>query len=273
MPDKASGGEKTETSSTNATEIKIGDKVIPVKDIENLLSQQAAMTQESQKIAALRNTADKYGVSVEDYVRNAEGAIAITAKLMEDGTLDEHGNLVRGEVKKMDDTHVSPLNVQAQHTEVKADPRLDGLVKAVDELSKKLVDRDKDITSVMKLGLKRDIMTAHPELTDREALAVLDNLHQNPNKSVWDHAKEAVETKKLQERESEEVYAKKFGIDIDTWRKRNEQKTQGKEGASAIIGEKKLVFGSRARLHGGKEKIATPREAMVKFMNERLHSN
>jgi hypothetical protein len=274
MADNDGGGEEKNVSPTNATELKIGDKVVTAKDVENLLNQQASLTQESQKVAALRSVADKYGVNIDTYVKNAEGAIAIASKLMEEGVLDEHGNLVKKEEgKQLGVGDGNRLNLDGhQKTEIKPDPRMDGLVKAIDEINKKLTTRDKDITSVMKLGLKRDIMAAHPELNDSEALAVLDKLQENPNKTVWEHAKEAVENKKTFERELEEKYAKTFGVDIEQFRKRNEQKIQGNEGASAIVGEKKIVFGSRKRLYD-KDKVATPREALVKFMNQSLHNN
>lgn len=272
MSDKTGTGDGNGDGSRNdGAKLTVGEKEYTAKDVENLLARETSLTQESQKVAALRNAAEKYGVSVEDYVTNADGALGIAAQLIEDGVIDNRGKLIKKE-EKPDKDHVDPLTIGHQQAQSKEDGRLAGLIKAVEEQNKTIEELRKDNTNVLKLGLKRDIMIQHPELTENETLAVLDRLHENPRKSVWDHAKEAVENKKTLERATEESYAKKFGIDIEQWRKRNDKTTQGNEGASAIVGEKKLVFGHRKNKYD-KDKTASPKEALMNLMRERgIHS-
>lgn len=268
MPDKKGTGEGATPTDGSIT---VGDKVYTAKDVENFVNREAALTQESQKVAALRNAAEKYGMSPEDYVRNAEGSFAVTTRLMETGVIDEKGQLVekKPDVKTGGDANVDGDGHPVKGaTQVVSDPRIDSVLTALEKINGRLDANGKDMDNVMKLGLRRDIMAAHSELTERDAVAVLERFERNPHKNVWDHAKEMVDEKKSSEREVEECYAKKFGIDIEEYRKRNALNIQGEgEGAAAIVGERKLAFKHRANFVG-KDKAITPRQAMEEHISK-----
>lgn len=273
MSDKDGVGEG---KNPNDGSLQIGDKVYTAKDVENLVNREAALTQESQKVAVLRNAAEKYNVSVEDYVKNAEGAFGVTTRLMETGVIDEKGQLIKDQPDGKDKNNPT-FKGDGQgdgENQVIADSRIDTVLSALSDINKRLDNElpalRQDADNVMKLGLRRDIMSAHSELDEKDAVAVLERFERNPRKDVWEHAKDYVEDKQVYERDQEERYAKRFGVDIEQYRKRNEQNVQGEgDGAAASLGERKLAFKHRAGFVG-KDKAITPREAMEAHISKKL---
>jgi len=271
MPDNKGTGEGDKGTPTDGS-LQVGDKVYTAKDVENFVNREAALTQESQKVAALRAAAEKYNMTPEDYVKNAEGSFAVATRLMETGVIDEKGQLIEKKPDgNADDDPTKKGDGQSfigGAQQVVSDPRLDTVVQALEKINERLDNTSTDMDNVMKLGLRRDIVAAHSELNEKDAVAVLERFERNPHKTVWDHAKEFVEDKKTAEREAEERYAKKFGINIDEYRKRNEMNVQGEgEGAAVVVGERKLAFSHRAHAVG-KDKAITPREAMVEHIKK-----
>lgn len=271
MPDKDKGGEPGKANDT-LEQLNVDGKVVTTEDVKNLLDQQASLTQESQKIAALRDAATKYGMSPEDYVKQAEGTFGVIADLMKEGVIDEKGKPIKEKSDPNvagDDSTVKGDGHLQQQQQQTHDPRLDTLMGKIDSLIKHREDDRKDLDNMLKFELRRDIMTKHSELDERDANVVLQKFDQNPHKSVWDHAKDIVEAKKDLLREEEERYAKKFGIDIEQYRKRNEQNVQGDgDGVAAILGERKIAFKHRVKQLGGPDSAMTPRQATEEFLKK-----
>jgi len=279
-PNKAGGQGDGDAGSKSAGDngqitVKVGEenRTLKSEEVVNLLNQQAGVTQEGQKIASIRDAASKYGMEAEDYVKQAEGSFGALTKLFDAGMIDKDGNILKGPDKvEGNDDGSNAGNVVVKDTGSTGAGSVDEAVgasekrmgKTIEVLTKTVEGLTKSVENTMKLGLKREVMHKHPELSEGDVLNVLDFAQANPNKNLWDHAKDAVDAKKTRGQELDERYAKKYGVDLDAWNARNNLNEQGADGggAAAVVTGKKVTFGAKR----GDKNAVSPKQATLEFM-------
>lgn len=260
--DKVAGSEGTPgvTAAEIVIELEGGEKkVLKSEDVKNLLAQQASVTQKAQKIAAIEDAAKKYGLEPEDYVGHAEGAFASVTKLMELGLIDEKGEPIeRKEVTK-------PANVLVTPVSKTKDSSDDPVVKALEQINQRIKGIEEDQTRMMRISLGKDIRAKFDNLSDEDVSKVLGTAMNDPKKSVWQHAEDASNAKKVGEGELEKAFAKKYGINLEEWNANKIREQTADGGASALVAGKKISFRKPSK---GGENVVTPKEAMKEFLRK-----
>jgi len=253
--------------------VKIGEesKTLKAEEVVNMLNQQAGVTQESQKVAAIRDAASKYGMDAEGYVEQAEGSFGTLTKLFDAGVIDKEGNILKPDGDKGILPDPDP-NKDGDHKPDPANANIEAIVDAVSKRMEKTLEvltkgqegLSKNVQNTMKLGLKREVMAKHPELNEADVLNVLDSAQANTKKTLWDHAKDAVSAKATKTEEMDKHYAEKYGVNLEEFNKRNALKEQGADGggAAAVVVNKKISFKAKR----GDDKVVTPKQATIEFM-------
>ncbi|MHA2068910.1 MAG: hypothetical protein ACXABY_31495, partial [Candidatus Thorarchaeota archaeon] len=149
--DQEGGGPKGNVS----LEVEIGGekKTVTAEDYVNLVNMQEGATKKSEAAAAAIKAAERYGVSVKDFVEHAEGTMGAFTTLVDQGVIDNTGKVITkqelDDLSKKDDGIVS-----------KDDVPLTGILKKIDTASKALEGIEGRIESVEKDQLRilhRDI--------------------------------------------------------------------------------------------------------------------
>lgn len=263
-----SGDPKGEGSSNVAgvegkvvLEIEGEKKEFEAKDVENLLAQQAGVTQKAQSIATIIDAAKKYGLDPEDYVGHAEGAFSVMNKLMDDGVIDKEGNLVAtGEtsvVKKEDPSKVTPLQPKVGQSE-----DLSIITKALETIQTKMEGLEKDQVGMMRVNLEDKILAKHKELTSNDVSKLVGVAMNDPSKSIWQQAEEMVKVKGDAKGEVRKEFATEFGIDLEKWDANKILEQEAGGGAAAVLAGRKISFGAK---RGDKDAV-TPKQAMLELM-------
>lgn len=260
------GGEKSNVAGTEGKiVIEIGGekKEFEAKDVENLLAQQAGVTQKAQSIATIIDAAKKYGLDPEDYVGHAEGAFSIMTKLMDDGVIDKEGNVVATEGKDVSKTEDPLKGTPPQSTkELEGSKELSTITKALETIQTKMEGLEKDQVGMMRVNLEDKILAKHKELTSNDVSKLLGIAMNDPSKSVWQQAEEMVKAKGEAKGEVRKEFATEFGIDLEKWDANKVLEQEAEGGAAAVLAGRKISFGAK---RGDKDAV-TPKQAMLEFV-------
>ena len=249
--------------------VKVGDeeKQFSAEDVSNLLAQQGEATKRSQQVASVLDLAARYGVSVEDLVHNAEGSFGLMAKLVDEGIINDKGEIIKksSEGRKTEEESLFRTGDPSPGGDKKFEVAAKALMEPFEERLKRLEETNarlrSDNTNLMRLRISDRIETAYPDFTQRDIAAVFSRAEQERDKSILDHAKDVAEEKKAEAAEQEAKFAKKYGIDIEK-AKENQIFEQDPTGAAAgVIGEKKVSF------KRGKDSV-TPAQASKDFLEK-----
>ena len=268
--DKGQEKDKTGGNEPQSLKIKIGDdeKTFTSDDVTNLVNQQASATKVSQVASLLNKVSEKYGVDPDTYVTQAEGAFAVMAKLIEDGFIDETGNVVEGKVvKKTADLQVKDVKaIPGSTAGLVGEERIAAIVaKAIGPFQEKIDGLEDDLSRMYRLDLERQMATKHPELDEDDVSRVFGTAMRDKKKNLWQHAEDFVKGKQAKVLALKREHAKEFGIDLDEFEARNKLKELEKEGGSGavIMKGKKLSFGGR--ISKDSKDTITPKEATQAF--------
>ncbi len=267
--DKGSKGGDGLPGSPPVTEItiKVGEemKTFSAKDVAALVGQEATMTENLQKVAPLIKAAEKYGVDPEAYVVQAEGAFSRFGELMDEGVLDDAGTLIKKGPEKVapvsDSIPIVPVVPVVAGTPTPVSTKFeDTVMVALTDIGKRQGKLEESQGEIMKMNIDQELRKQNPELDNEDVLRLFARAKVRPEKTIWDHAKDAVAGKKVQREVIRKDLAKEMGIanleEFDKLNKLKEQEAEG--GASAVVKGKRLSF------FGGKDSI-TPGEAMRKM--------
>jgi len=75
--------------------ITVGEKTYSAEQVTEMISGQAAATKIMQKFAPIQQLAEKYNMSVEDLPGQFEGSAGAISRLIDEGLLDDHGQIVK----------------------------------------------------------------------------------------------------------------------------------------------------------------------------------
>jgi hypothetical protein len=234
-------------------------------DVQNLLNQQASATQKSQQAKAILDSAERYGLSVDDYLANAEGSFNVMTKLLDQGIIDEKGNVVQAEPKQKSEeprqpqTQTDPLpkgrmDLDEKKLRVILEPLLQPLV---DEMK----TNRKDTVTLMRLRIGDQLQSKFPELTDADLSTVFAQAEREPKADLVDIAKGLVDDKLQRKAELKAEVAKELGLNPEELEKQRAFEQDPEGGMMAGYEEKQFSF------KRGKER-ANPKQAMKEFIRK-----
>lgn len=263
--DPQGGGKSNDAGAEGKIVIEIeGEKKeFEAKDVENLLAQQAGVTQKAQSIAMIIDAAKKYGLNPEDYVGHAEGAFSIMTKLMDDGVIDKEGKVVATEGEGAPKKEDPPKGTPPQSTKkFEGSEELSTITKTLETIQTKMEGLEKDQVGMMRVNLEDKILAKHKELSSNDVSKLFGIAMNDPNKSVWQQAEEMVKAKGEAKGEVRKEFATEFGIDLEKWDANKVLEQEAEGGAAAVLAGRKISFGAK---HGDKDAV-TPKQAMLEFI-------
>lgn len=279
--DEESGKKDKET--TVVREIEHEGKVYTVEDVKNLLAGQKSATEKSQSVAGIVAAAQRYGVDVETYLSQAEGAFGVMNQLIEKGVIDRKGGVLQ---KKEEEKRASAgqgddlsrlFNEQNQQGQGGGGSAMDEgkiaeivakalgpLTEGMKTLGARVESVDKTQGDLIRLDLQKRIRKEHENLSEDDVSRVFGFAMKDDTKSLWDHAKEFSAKKTEETTKLRGEHAKEFGVNLETFdqNKLNQQSADG--GAGAMFKEKKFSFDKKD------DKTLSPLEAAKSFVDSQV---
>lgn len=274
---KEANGEGGGEAPKLTLEIDGEEKTFGADDVINLVKQQASATQSSQKAAPIIRAAERYGVDPEVLLQQAEGAFGLVSQLMDQGVINEKGELVQKGSASGDEGEDDPLATLFGGAKDKGKLEKDGqnsggidqtqflstvqrvVEKALNPLQEKIKSLEQDQTSLVRSDIERKLRSKYEGLTSEDVDNILRQATRDGRKSLLDHAEQYVNGMKSREQQLREKHAKEFGIDLKEWEQRNKEREQHPDGISAVLKGRKVSF------RGGKDTVH-PRQALHEFM-------
>lgn len=277
------GGGSGEGNDSTLT-IKLDDgteKTLGPEDVKNLLAQQGKVTQMEQQFAPMKRILSKYGIDkVEDYLSNAEPALAVVADLMEKGIIDEQGQVKQagrqshqaskqsgqrdqaGSRSETDDFDFEGLFNQERSDSASNDRASATIRKALEPIAQKQRELEDGLNALYTARLVDRVHQKYPNtgLEDKDVRRLLSEA-SSQRKDFWEVIENEVEGRKTQERELRKKHAEEFGIDLESWEKKRQSGEAEKKSLGDWLGERKIAFGQRKKKLG-EDKAVTPLEAM-----------
>ena len=261
-----------------AGKIEVDGKNYSVEDVQNLVKQGAAATQKTQEVAGVLAAAEKYGVDIDTYLGQAEGAFGVMSQLIADKVIDEKGTVIKQEpAKPTDDSLGGELdldklfNLPAGDTKGLAgvdkvaaivakalEPQLDGIKK----LSEKVAAVDKTQGDMIRLSLEEKVVSKFPNLKPNDVSQVFGNAMQDRGKSLWEHAEIASKAKASDLGVLREEHAKEFGVDLTKFDENKLKEQEAGGGAGVMFKGKKFSFNAK---HGDKDSVS-PAKAAAEYI-------
>lgn len=233
--------EPTKDAPTEITiEIDGKPETLTAEDVVNLKAQQASATQKTQSVAAITQAAEKFGMTPEEYVAQAEGAFGVMGNLIDDGTIDNTGAKI---VKTAPIVPADDKSFNLQPAPSKVEERVEKLEKLLSSIPGEFESLRQDQTHILRSDLQRQVQSKHPELNDDDVSRIFATAMNDPKKeNVWQHAEKFVVKKTALRADDREKFATEFGIDLKQ-HDENKLRQASPEGAAAhIVKGKKLSF-------------------------------
>ena len=256
---KIEEGDHSGDGSKGAGKIEVDGKEFSVEDVQNLVKQGASATQTMQEVAGIKAAAEKYGVDVETYLGQAEGAFGVMNQLITDKVIDEKGDRITKEpVKKpaegdlKGDTDLEKLfNLSGVDSKgLQGADKVAAIVAKVLEPSmegiKKLGERvaavDKTQGDMIRLNLEEKVTSKFPNLKPEDVSLVFGSAMQDRSKSLWEHAETASKAKASSVSTLRGEHAKEFGIDLEKFDENKLREQEAGGGAGVLFKGKKFSF-------------------------------
>jgi len=231
------------SNETKSIVVKVGeeDKTFTAEDVSNLLAQQASATQKSQEVAGITQAAERYGVSVDELLENAEGSFTLMNTLIDKGIIDEQGNIVE---KKGKEPEVDPKpKPQVPGTTPTSEEKImEAVLKAQNPLMQEVEKLRNDNVLLMKLRLQDKAQDAFDNLAEEDVARVFTIAENDRNKSFMQHAEAYSKAKAEKRAELEQEFAKEHGIDLEEVKAKKLFEQDPAGGAAAIFKGRKLSF-------------------------------
>jgi hypothetical protein len=259
MPDQNRDPNATKNTPASITVDIDGQPVTKsAEDIQNLIAQQASATQKTQQVAAILQTAEKYGLSPEDLVQQADGAFAVMSDLIEKGIIDNKGTIITKKADPAAPIQADPNLASLPRDQTGLATRLELIEKSLAMLPGRLDTIERDQTHMIRMDLQRSIQAKHSNLSDDDISKLFSTAMGDRSKTIWQHAEGLSKTRSAGAADLRKQHAAEFGIDLDEFdaNKLNEKDAEG--GAGAVFKGKKFSFKK------GDESVS-PRQATMEF--------
>lgn len=250
--------EPNDKSTPKTNVVTIEEKDYSADDVKNLIDQQASATQKTQAAAPIIQAAEKYGITTEQLLSQAEGAFASIATAIDEGVMDQQGTIIKKE--PVEEPEPEPKPVIPDPTEDKVQ---NAISKAMEPLQTKVDTLEKDNTKLIRLNLESQIRKEYSttEFSQDDMTKILVNASRDSSKNLFDHAKDFVAGKEGVVSDLRKKHAAEFGIDLDKFDEANKLKTQNADGGASVFAKnKKLSFKKE-------EGAVSPMEATKAFIS------
>ena len=256
--------EPTKDAPTEMTVEIDGEQVtVTAEDVVNLKAQQASATQKTQTVAAIQQAADKFGLSPEEYVAQADGAFGVMGDLISQKVIDNSGKLI--EKKEPEIKPDDKLLFQQAAVPSKLEERMENIEKIIGSIPGEIEGIKQDQTYIIRGDLQRQIQVKHPELNNDDISQIFGIAMNDAKKGdIWQHAEDFVGKKTAMKADDRTKFAEEFGINLEQHDENKLRQASPDGGAALVIKGKKLTF-SRTK---DKDSL-TPMQAMKEFMTRK----
>jgi hypothetical protein len=257
-------------------EIEIEGKVFKAEDVQNLINLQKSATEKLQSVSGITLAAQKYGVDVDTYLSQAEGAFSVMNGLIEQGVIDRKGNVQQkkddgGGGKDVNDLEnlfnksgdgegeKTPLVGEEKIASIVAKalgPLMDGMKK----MDTRLSGVDQTQSDLIRLRLQDQMREKHKNLSEDDVSRIFGQASQDSKRSLWDFASEFSQKKTEDTAKLRGEHAKEFGINLENFDENKLKQQSAEGGAGAFIEGKKFSFDKRG------EDVMTPLKAATAFI-------
>jgi hypothetical protein len=277
-----SGGSR---ETNDAGKIEVDGKSYSIEDVQNLVKQGTAATQKTQEVAGILAAAEKYGVDIETYLGQAEGAFGVMSQLIADKVIDEKGNIIKTEPVKL--TGAEPerevdldklLNLSAGGEKGLAgvdkvaaivakalEPQLEGIKK----LGERVAAVDKTQGDMIRLNLEEKVVSKFPNLKPNDVSQVFGSAMQDRSKSLWEHAEAASREKAVGVSDLRKEHAKEFGVNLEKFDENKLKEQEAGGGAGVLFKGKKFSFNAKR----GDAETVSPKAAAMEFIEQESSSS
>jgi len=268
-----------EESNEAKIEIQVGEetKVFTAPDVAKLLEGQEAGKAVQQKLSALLNTVERYGVTPEDYVTQAEGALELVGQLQAGGFFDAEGNFrvpEKGGQKEesLEDKYSaffqkkdkSPIDRQREKMDMMSIEALSGLFdKKAEPLVRKIQELEQDRDVLLQENLTHKLLRDYKDLTPEDVPVVLRQAMRDKSRSLPKHIEDYLGGKTKSVAENEAAVLKKYGVDPVKLAERNKVRELAPGDIAGIV-----LGGRKVQLPGARVKdpnAITTKEAVANF--------
>ena len=276
IDESSQSGENEETKDDGT--IQVDGKDYSVEDVQNLVKQGVSATQKTQEVAGILAAAEKYGVDIDTYLGQAEGAFGVMSQLIADKVIDEKGTIIKQEPVKSTGDHSDEemnldklFNLSPEDTKGLAGadkvaaivakalgPQLEGIKK----LSEKVAAVDKTQGDMIRLSLEEKVVSKFPNLKPNDVSQVFGSAMQDRSKSLWEHAEAASEAKAGDVSSLREEHAKEFGVDLSKFYEYKLREQEAGGGAGVLFKGKKFSFNARK----GDAETVSPAKAAAEYI-------
>lgn len=259
------GGGSNDTKIT--IEIDGESKEFGAEDISNLIAQQAAATQMSQKLAPITKVLEKYDTDAGTFLEQAEGAFVVTRKVIEAGLIEEKtGELIQKvEPVKPDHTTLPGFPTQVDSTQKTAEI----IGKALKPLQDKMDMMEREQLHILRADTSREVKSKYPDFTEDDVSRLFATAANDHTKTLYEHADVLSKGNTSKHEEMEVAFAKKYGIDLEVARNKLKEQDDGGGGSVTVFEGKKFSFKKGPGSMNDKDAV-TPADAMQAHMKKAL---
>lgn len=259
--------------------LRVGEeeKEFSEEDLLGLLNQSSDLQGKLKQAEAVFKMAERYGTDIETLARQADGSFALVSKLLDEGVINEKGEVIAKPGPSEPPGNRPPGNPTPpwppgdRDTKVGEDKIMEIVQKALGETLKPVTERlqslEGDLTSMTEDRLRRQLKQKHPELNDREITWVFQQAMSDRRKNLWEHAEEFAGEKKGEYDSLRKKYAEEFGVNLEAHDRNRLNQQDGLKGPAAVVQGKKISF-QKGR---GEENTVTPFEATKEFFSKQAN--
>lgn len=244
----------------NSAAIKIGDKSYTVDEVQDMMTTAQSLKKNAESVSAVLDVVNRYGVEPEVYVQQAQSAFAVMQDLIDQGIIDNEGNIIGKPADKDTKSHTPPEGTPPSRTPVPdntGEKILEIVRKAVEPLQQKIQTLESDQTAMLRMDMQRQVQAQFPNLDDGDVSRLFGTAMNDKTKTLLQHADAMSKAKSAREMDLRRKHAEEFGINLDEFdaNKLHEQDSRG--AAISMLGDRRPSF---------KDKKTNPRKLMMDFM-------
>lgn len=287
--DGGQSGDKGGQQSGDSIQIQVGGetKTLTPQEITTVLEKAGNLERTVEQLSGFQKVLTQYGIGPDEYLRNSEAAFAIANSLIEQGIIDQQGNIIQKKTgseppSKGDSFKFIPSG------DAGGNKQLEVIASTLAKLTQQVTSLEEGQSNIYRRNIKRDVQAVHSNLEDEDISKLLAISQRDRSKGFWAHAEELSRQKEESNKRMEKTHVKatiealaKAGlipqgkIDLDKLDEfdLNKLKEQDPSGGAPVWEGKKFIFGSRARKlksHGVDiSKFSSPAEAMHELFQKK----
>jgi len=275
-------GEGSGVGNPTQIEVKVGDetKVLSADEVTIALSKAKDLDAMKEDYAPFSKVLTQYGINLDEYLRNSEASFALMNQLIEQGVIDEQGNVI--EKKAGEPKPTPPLVIPAKGAEGDPTRASQVVLDALTKIGDRMTALEEGQSNIYRRNIARDVKALHPNLDDGDISKLLAKAQSDRSKSFWDHVEVAAGEKTVREGQVALTHAKstiellvKAGVipegkvDLEKLDLAALEK-QDKAKLPPVHEGKKFMFGSRQRKLGktGDDEYTLPGDAMKEMLDK-----